>query len=86
MPSDAGQWAAIAGVIVAMVVQVIAIAFFLGRLFERQNGQHQRIKKLEDRDAVETNSAGALTLAVARLEISMTHLTSDVSAIKSRLG
>lgn len=87
MPStDLGMWAAIAAVALAMMVQIVAVAFFFGRLFERQNSQHQRIKKLEESDGIESGSSGALTLAVARLEVDLKHVVNDVADIKTRFA
>lgn len=79
------QWIAFAGLAGAVLVQVIATAFFLGRLFEKVRGSAERLDKLEASEKAGDGANGALTLAVARLEVQMAHATTDLGEIKAEL-
>lgn len=80
------MWATIAAVAFAVLVQALAVAFFFGRLFERQNNQHARIKRLEESDGLEADGAKGVAITLARLEATIQHLAGDVGDIKTRLG
>lgn len=82
-------WIAVASLAVTLLTQT-AVAFFIaGKLFERVRGLVDRLAKVESgseaNDRAEATAQSSLALAVARIEVNMTHMAADMSDLKSRL-
>lgn len=84
--ADIGVWTAIGALAFSMLCSGVTIAFFLGRLTERQVSQHRRITKLEDSEDGESKGATALAVEVGKLTATVNHMAGDVDAIKRNLG
>lgn len=81
-----GVWIALGALALTVITSVVTVAFFLGRVFERQASHGRRLTKLEDGEKLEAGSMTQLTLAVGRLEAEVSHVVGDVGDIKKNFG
>lgn len=78
-------WIAIASLFVLVVINIVGVAFFFGRLFERLRNQAERIDSLEADSKDGDGHQSALAIQVAGLTVEVGHLSSGIQELKGEL-